>query len=84
MDVHTAFPEWKVRRGHLHVSTRRVRRERAGGHGVSPPQIPVWTQAIPDVLEQGAQLSSSRFQDSSRAKLIRVCISSGRAVTSTL
>ena len=77
------FPEWKVRQGHLPVSTQGVRREREGGHGVSPPQIPIQTEAVTKVLEQGAQLSSP-LQDSRRAKLIHVCFSSGRMVTSIL
>ena len=59
---------------------RGVHREREGEHGVSPPQIPVWTEAVTEMLEQGAQLPS-HLLDPSKARLTRVCFSSGRTVT---
>ena len=51
MDLQIAFLNGEIGGGHLHVSTRGARSERTGRHGVSPPQITVRTQAIPEVLE---------------------------------
>ena len=62
MDVHTAFLNGKLDKDIYMCQPEGFVVKRAGGHGVSPPQIPVWTEAITEVLEQGAHLPSSQIR----------------------